>query len=195
MASTQQDMAPLIPLRAASTARLNLEPLSPEHSDELWTGVQTSIAELRKWFPWAVSATAASTESLARSGPDNWRSNLEWKVVIRFQDTIIGSVGLIGYSPFLNSASLTYWIRSDLSGRGFATEASKKIIDLGFSHAKLHRLHLLAATENPASQRVAEKLGFAREGVMKGAGKGNQGYHDLAVYGLIHDDWARRVDL
>ena len=50
------------------------------------------------------------------------------------------------------------------------------------------RLALRAAPGNVASQRVAEKAGFVREGVARSAGFTNSGRVDLVVFSLIRSD-------
>ena len=50
------------------------------------------------------------------------------------------------------------------------------------------RMELRAATGNLASQRVAEKAGFVREGVARNAGRVHAGRVDLVVYSLTRAD-------
>jgi RimJ/RimL family protein N-acetyltransferase len=50
------------------------------------------------------------------------------------------------------------------------------------------RVELRAATGNLASQRVAEKAGFTREGVLRNAGSVNAGRVDMVVYSLVRGD-------
>ena len=52
----------------------------------------------------------------------------------------------------------------------------------------VERLELRAATGNLASQRVAEKAGFTREGVLRNAGYVNDGRVDMVVYSLVRGD-------
>ena len=54
------------------------------------------------------------------------------------------------------------------------------------------RVELRAATGNLASQRVAEKAGFVREGVARNAGHVHDGRVDLVVYSLTRADLGAR---
>ena len=47
------------------------------------------------------------------------------------------------------------------------TRAVRLIAAWGFRSLALERVDLLAATDNPASQRVAERCGFTREAVLR----------------------------
>ena len=50
------------------------------------------------------------------------------------------------------------------------------------------RVELWAATGNLASQRVAEKAAFTREGVLRNAGYVNAGRVDMVVFSLVRGD-------
>ena len=70
-----------------------------------------------------------------------------------------------------------------------APSASWALREQGFE-----RVELRAATGNLASQRVAEKAGFVREGVARNAGHVTHGRVDLVVYSLTRADlgWSSR---
>jgi RimJ/RimL family protein N-acetyltransferase len=55
----------------------------------------------------------------------------------------------------------------------------------GFQSLGLERIDLLAATENPASQRVAERCGFTREAVLRSYMRSKAGRDDMVVFGLL----------
>jgi RimJ/RimL family protein N-acetyltransferase len=61
-----------------------------------------------------------------------------------------------------------YWVGADARGRGVATTATRLAGNWAFEAVpELARLQLRAAVENVASNRVAEKAGFTREGVLR----------------------------
>ena len=66
-------------------------------------------------------------------------------------------VGEIGY--FIDRA---YW------GRGFATKALQLLEQEVFEKHGVHRIELLTLKKNKASQRVAEKAGYQKEGISRG---------------------------
>lgn len=90
--------------------------------------------------------------------------------------------------PLHSNYEMGYWLRSDLCGRGLMTEAAKAIVEFAFVDLKIHRVELHAGTENHASIRVAQKLGFKREGVLREAGRGAGGFYDSYVFGLLSSD-------
>jgi RimJ/RimL family protein N-acetyltransferase len=65
-------------------------------------------------------------------------------------------------------AETGYWLGPAARGRGYATEAVRAVARHAFGLG-LTRIELLAAVGNVASQRVAERAGFTREGVLREA--------------------------
>jgi RimJ/RimL family protein N-acetyltransferase len=60
-----------------------------------------------------------------------------------------------------------YWLRSDARGRGLTGRAVQLVSRWAFAELGCERLQLRADANNLASQRVAEKAGFTREGVLR----------------------------
>ncbi|MFG1945488.1 GNAT family N-acetyltransferase [Nonomuraea sp. NPDC048826] len=82
------------------------------------------------------------------------------------------------------TAEIGYMAAPWARGQGYTTETVAAIGRWLLRERRFHRLKLRAATTNPASQRVAEKAGFVREGVERGALRGE----DLVVFSLIPSD-------
>jgi RimJ/RimL family protein N-acetyltransferase len=60
-----------------------------------------------------------------------------------------------------------YWLRSEARGRGLMGRAVGLVAHWSFEELGCERLQLRADADNVASQRVAEKAGFMREGVLR----------------------------
>jgi ribosomal-protein-serine acetyltransferase len=65
------------------------------------------------------------------------------------------------------------------------------LIEHGFGVVGLHRISIRAGVENARSRAIPERLGFTREGVLRGEGRGSGGFYDLIVYGLLEEEWSR----
>ena len=77
-------------------------------------------------------------------------------------------VGAIGMSVNENrTGHIGYWCAPHARGRGVTTRALRAICVWGFEELGLARLELITDPDNLASQRVAEKVGFRREGVLR----------------------------
>jgi len=90
-------------------------------------------------------------------------------------DNFIGSIGytISEATPFGSIVHMGYMMFPEYHGRGYMTEAVKKMIDFAFTHDGCCRITTGCHKENIASRRVIEKAGFRKE-----AEKINAVYHD-----------------
>ncbi len=172
------------------TERLRLEPVGPEHAEGLWRATQASIRELRSWLTWANGPTMEATRTFAERSPALWREGREHPFVVVEDGEIVGAVALHVPYPQRGMGELGYWVRTDRAGRGVCTEAARAAVEFGFEAIGLYRIELRAGVENLASQRVAEKLGFKREGLLREAGWVAAGYQDMHLFGLLASERA-----
>ena len=81
-------------------------------------------------------------------------------------DRCIGQMGLL-VEPQFQRGETFYWLDRKFRGRGVASEALDLITDWAFAEHCLARVHLVTHLDNPASQRVAQRCGYHREGVLR----------------------------
>jgi RimJ/RimL family protein N-acetyltransferase len=60
-----------------------------------------------------------------------------------------------------------YWLAAEARGRGLTSAALRALSRWGIEELGLGRVELVTDPDNIASQRVAEKAGFQREGVLR----------------------------
>ena len=113
---------------------------------------------------------------------------VNFAVVIKDSDLLIGSMG-ISVDSKLNQGEIGFWIGVDYWGRGYCTEAAKKVLDYGFSVRKLDKIYAFHFRGNDASGRVLQKIGMEYEGVKK-----NEYWHmgelkDTLHYGISITDY------
>jgi [ribosomal protein S5]-alanine N-acetyltransferase len=100
--------------------------------------------------------------ALARTATDraSWAIDVEGRAV--------GGIGLEPMSDVhARTAHLGYWLGEPYWGRGIATDAVRAVCSEALARRGFVRLEAPVFAWNPASMRVLEKCGFAREGVMK----------------------------
>jgi RimJ/RimL family protein N-acetyltransferase len=100
-------------------------------------------------------------------------------------EELLGSISLMRVSWEHSRAEVGYWLSARARGRGHATRAVRLICRWAFAALGLERIELLAATSNPASQRVAERCGFEREAVLRSYLRGKDRRHDMVAFGLL----------
>lgn len=67
----------------------------------------------------------------------------------------------------MQTGHVGYWVAAEARGRGRCSEALRALSRWAFEELRLGRVELLADPDNIASQRVAEKAGFRREGILR----------------------------
>jgi RimJ/RimL family protein N-acetyltransferase len=85
-------------------------------------------------------------------------------------------------------AEVGYWLRREARGRGAATTGVRLVARWAFGELGVRRLSLQTAPENHASQRVAERAGFTREGLLRGWMPTAAGRRDSVMFSLLPDD-------
>ncbi len=109
-------------------------------------------------------------------------------LAITLDGRVVGRAGM-RIEPVQREARLWYVVRRDLWGRGYAVEAARALCELAFGTLGVHRAMVDCDPRNPASARVAEKLGMRREAhlVENVFIKGE--WCDSLVYGLLDREW------
>ena len=157
--------------------------------EAVWSLVQAEHDRLGVWMPWVATTISIDVQRawLERvlANPSTLDGCGLWA-----DGLYAGGVGL-SWDPFEIAGELGYWVGSEFEGRGLVTRACSALIDHAFGGLGLHRMSIRAGVENVRSRAVAERLGFRLEGVHRGEGRGSAGFYDLAVYGLLEDDWPR----
>jgi RimJ/RimL family protein N-acetyltransferase len=166
------------------TERLWFEPVSAGHAEALHQAVIDSRPELLPWMPWARAPNLEGGREAAARSEAAWRDGREFHFVVveRSTDEVLGVAGLNRKGE--SAAELHYWIRSDHTGAGFATEAGRALIEWAPAALGVSRLTLWAGRENHASRRVADKLGFAHIGPLRWRPQGGLGQFDAESYEL-----------
>jgi RimJ/RimL family protein N-acetyltransferase len=103
---------------------------------------------------------------------EGWRTGASsnFAVCVDEIDRPAGSVGIRWDEIDDGVAEVGYWVAAEVRGRGVATTATRLAARWAFdAEPRLERLQLRADIENEPSNRVAEKAGFTREGVLRSA--------------------------
>lgn len=74
-------------------------------------------------------------------------------------------------------------------GRGVGTAALRHLTALFLRHTTVNRIEANTDAENVAAQRILEKAGFTREGVLRGALWRDGAHRDSALYSILRSEW------
>jgi RimJ/RimL family protein N-acetyltransferase len=100
-------------------------------------------------------------------------------------DLLLGSIAFVRFAWEHARGEIGYWLAPQARGAGHATRALRLIGGWGLETLGLRRLELFAATGNAPSQRVAQRAGFTREGVLRSYMRGKDGRQDMIAYSLL----------
>jgi RimJ/RimL family protein N-acetyltransferase len=101
---------------------------------------------------------------------------------------LAGSMDLRVTSPENRRGELGYLVAAAARGQSVAPRAVRLVARWGFEERGLERIEIFAATANPASQRVAEKAGFTREGVLRSYTRFDEDRLDMVAFSLLPED-------
>ena len=166
----------VLPKPDLTTQRLVFRLLQPNDEASFIDAINHDRSNLRRWIPLTkenesdghffnrtmVKARVQDVEGVAwrraafiDTGPDAGR--------------FVGMFNLIKIERGLEwTCETNWWIDADLAGQGFATEAVQGVLDFALAEHPiglgLHRVRAQICADNPASVRLAEKCGFAKNG-------------------------------
>lgn len=160
-----------MPRPSIESQRLTLQRFSRRDATTLDEAIRESLADLNQWLPWArMDYTSSDTTAFIRESAQAWKEERAWDYSIRINEDPRRHVGNISFwtvSKLGKIAEIGYWVRSGESRQGICTEAVGLLLDEVFDSLGYHKIVLRIAIGNDASDRVAEKLGFTREGVLR----------------------------
>ena len=169
-----------------------VRPLELADEQSLFAAVRESIPEVSPWLGWChENYSIEETREFLRSRVEKSQGD-EWYSFGVFDrsngERFLGGVGLNFINRVHQFGNLGYWVRTSVVGRGVASKASRLVARFGFEELGLHRIEILAAVSNIASQRVAEKIGAAREGVLRKRLLIRGEPQDAVMFSLVHED-------
>jgi ribosomal-protein-alanine N-acetyltransferase len=143
-----------------------------------------------RWFSWGpyedLSQPLGYIEGLA---PKREAGELLDFLVVHRERGPIGVTGLSELAVRDRRATVGTWFGRAHWGTGANPESKALIAALAFDHLGLNRLTAWANARNGRSQVALERVGFRREGVLRGWHVHASGIHDVVVFSLLRDDF------
>ncbi|KAJ3152747.1 hypothetical protein HDU86_005505 [Geranomyces michiganensis] len=185
---------PTVQPQAAPPTRLKTDRLiltQPQESDaeEISAGIQASLSELREFMPWAWTDT---TEEYQRERAvrvrDNWAKGLDLPFVVRDRSTgdFIGCAGIHRIDYETRRTDIGYWIVTEHTGKGYASEAAARMFQFAVDDMRLTRVAIICNERNHKSASIARRLGFVFEGILRKYAKGVHGeLFNLMVFAKV----------
>jgi RimJ/RimL family protein N-acetyltransferase len=181
-------LRPEYPIR---TDRLRLRPLTTTDVDALLT--YRGRADVCRYLPFEPMTPEVLLGRL-RTDLSRTAITLEGQALtlgVELAETgrLIGDLVLFFRSLEHAGGELGYVFHPDVAGQGYATEAARAMLDLGFRQLGLHRVIARLDARNEPSAKLAERLGMRREAhfVSNEIFKGE--WSDELVYAILAEEW------
>ena len=178
--------------REMETERLVMRPPQPGDGAAINAVVRESIAEVARWMPWAnPTPEPEATERWCREAASKFISREGIHYVIRLKDDgqIVGVCGMHRFDWKVPMVEIGYWLRTSRCGHGYMTEAVGRLVEMAFDQLGANRIEIRCDDGNDRSGRVAERLGFKLDGVLRCDSRGiAKELRDTRIYSMIAAD-------
>lgn len=185
---TDRDQLFAAPLPTLESRLLVLRPFVAADADALQSHLADGrVAGTTLTIPHPYPMGAAQ-EFLGRL-PVAWREGKRatWALEPRGGGPLLGAIGL-QINQAHHRGEVGYWVAVAEWGKGYATDATRRVIAFAFDVLGLHRVEAHHFTGNEASGRVMQRAGMRVEGVMRGAVFRDGTPRDLALYAILRTD-------
>jgi len=167
-----------------------IRPYARADADHLFAAARESIAELEPWMPWCHPAysidEARAWVELTLLGRQD---GTMYDFAITADGSYAGACGINQINAQHRVANLGYWVRTSCTGQGVAPRAVRQLLDWAFGNTNLNRVEIVAAIDNPKSQRVAEKVGAHRDAVLAQRTMVRGQPTDAVMYSVLRANW------
>ena len=187
------------------TPRLVLRPDDDEGLSELAALALRGVHPAEQ-MPFSVAWTDQAPDDLVRGAlqhhwaaraqlsPSDWRINF----LVRHEGRVIGSQGLTAKDfAITREVSTGSWLGMAHQGQGFGTEMRAAVLLFAFDHLGAGAARSGAFTDNPASLRVSERLGYSRDGSNTHTRRGQRATEirmKLDAACLVRPEWTLEVE-
>lgn len=145
------------------TERLLLQRLKHEDAEEIFYAY-ASKPRATQYLSWPTHRSVDETRSFLRYAVSNWNAGTDFSYSIRLKNGIlIGSIGIINDD---GRVQLGYVISPNHWGRGYTTEACRRILAIVRNYPEIYRIGTFVDAENIGSIRVLQKCGMVEEAVL-----------------------------
>lgn len=166
---------------------IRLKEIGLEDVSDIFNTIASERCYLDEWLPFV---EFTQEPSYTRSFVENYLNSdrLDVTFSISYQNHFAGIIGLKDTDLDNKKTEIGFWLSESFQHKGIITLSCKALISYIFDVMHLNRIQLKAATGNFKSQRVAERLGFVRDGIERDGELHNLGFVDLVVFSLLNSD-------
>jgi RimJ/RimL family protein N-acetyltransferase len=174
-----------------TTERLVLRPFTAADFDDVWAYRQ--LPEVRRHMLWGPHDQEQARTAVARMVDENKLDKdgdyLTLAVMVAGASTVIGHVELGLLSVEHEQGEIGYVLHPDHQGKGYATEATRVMLRLGFEEVGLHRVIGRCSALNTASAKLMTRLGMRQEAHLLDCRRVNGEWRDELIFAMLRSEW------
>jgi RimJ/RimL family protein N-acetyltransferase len=171
------------------TARLRLVPPKPGDGLMVNRAIAESFVELHQWMDWAATMPSIiESERFVRDAAARYLRRDDLPMFMRKRDTgeFVGSAGMHRIDWNVPRFEIGYWCRTSLVGQGYVGEAVAELTRFAFEELKAVRVEIRTDVNNDRSWRVAQRLGYTLEAIMRRDTRTASGaLRDTRLYAMV----------
>jgi RimJ/RimL family protein N-acetyltransferase len=181
-------LRPTFPLR---TERLLLRPFREDDLEALYAmQSREDVTRYLYWGPRTPDEARHMLERLMRmTAIDDDSGALRLAALLPDSGVLIGDFSLQHVSREHKQGEIGFIVHPDHHGQGYATEAAKVLLRLGFEELGLHRIVGRCDARNAASARLMERLGMRREAHLRENEFVKGEWCDELIYAILASEW------
>lgn len=180
--------------RELTTERLTLRRFRIEDAEAMFRN-WASDDEVTRYLTWPSHENVETTEALLQSWAKGYEEETRylWAIVPKGgKDEPIGSISVVSCTEKTNALGIGYCMGKAYWYQGIMAEALKSVIAYLFEEVGANRIEASHDVNNPNSGRVMVKAGMTREGVLRQAGRNQQGICDMAYYSILREEYSEQ---
>lgn len=171
-----------------------LERLSLKHIELVFNAIDQNRKFLRKWLPFVdFTVKIGDTEKFIRSILEKPVAIRDEVYVIWYKYEFAGLIGFKDADRINDKIEIGYWLIEKMTGKGIASEATRKMVNLAFRNMNMNRVQIKCGVGNDKSSAIPKRLGFVFEGIERNGERHNHDYIDLEIYSLLKREWAETL--
>jgi ribosomal-protein-alanine N-acetyltransferase len=170
------------------TERLRLRRFVPADLDFLFAHFRHPLVDQFLVDEGAVTTREAAEAILHFFVQQDGKGYNRWLMTRKTDDQPLGTLGFHHWDRRNRHVEIGYDLSPQYWGSGYMREAARAALDFAFPWMQVHRVEAMVHVENTRSIRLAEALGFAREGCLRGNFYRDGRYHDHYLYARLENE-------
>ncbi|PQD95656.1 GNAT family N-acetyltransferase [Pradoshia eiseniae] len=173
------------------TNRLNLVQVKEEHTESFFEIM--SKDEVTKYYGMDSLKSLEEASKVVESFQSTYENKrgIRWGIVLKDTGNFVGTLGLNNLSTWSKKAEIGFELHPSHWNKGIAFEAVKEVLRYSFENLELFRIGAVTYPQNDPSIHLLNRLGFTKEGLLRGYLYQNNQSHDSLIFSLLSTEWTK----